>query len=369
MFNSKGQKQLFFWTIELLALGALLLVISRLTLIIEPIQIFISTVFLPLVIAGFFYYILNPVVELLMRLDFGKFRLTRKPAVVITFLAAILVVAGGLVSFIPTLIEQVVNLVSALPGVVDNLRPTIERIVESEAVSQLNVDKQFDSLQSDISSYITGFLTGTAGTISSLISTVTSVTINAVTIPVILFYMLMDGPRLGPAIYRVVNGEHRPKVRELLGKMHVTIQNYIAGQAIEVMFVGVGMAIGFLLIDLPSALLLGVIAGITNMIPYIGPWIGMLPALFIALSEGVEKAILVIVVVVIVQQIDGNILYPKVIGNKLHIHPLTIIILLLAAGNIWGIAGMILAVPIYAVVRTVVQYGWQLRQITRQQKL
>ena len=123
-------------------------------------------------------------------------------------------------------------------------------------------------------------------------------------------------------------------------------------------------SIGYFIIGQPLAIVLGLIAGITNMIPYIGPYIGIAPALLVALTVAPEKIIWVIVVVIVVQQIDGNIIYPNIIGKTLNIHPLTIIILLLAAGNIAGIAGMILCIPFYAVVKTIANYFfsiWKLR--------
>ena len=102
--------------------------------------------------------------------------------------------------------------------------------------------------------------------------------------------------------------------------------------------------------------MIGIFAGITNMIPYIGPYIGLLPALILALSNSVRQTILVIIVCVVVQQIDGNLIYPNVIGKSLDIHPLTIIIILLVAGNLAGLLGMLLAVPVYAVIKVIVIY-------------
>lgn len=101
-------------------------------------------------------------------------------------------------------------------------------------------------------------------------------------------------------------------------------------------------------------------AGITNIIPYLGPYIGLVPAIFIALSMSFKEVILVIVVCVVVQQIDGNLVYPNVIGKSLDIHPLTIIMILLAAGNIAGLLGMILAIPLYAVSKVVVTYVYDI---------
>ena len=104
--------------------------------------------------------------------------------------------------------------------------------------------------------------------------------------------------------------------------MSQTLSSYISGQAIECLFVAIATSIGYLIIGQPLAVVLGVVAGIANMIPYVGPYIGITPSLMVSIAVAPEKIIWVIVVVVIVQQIDGNIIYPNIIGKTLQIHPL-----------------------------------------------
>ena len=127
--------------------------------------------------------------------------------------------------------------------------------------------------------------------------------------------------------------------------------------------------IGFLIIHLPYALLLGLIIAVTNIIPYLGPFIGAAPAVIVGFLDSPSKALLAVIIVVIVQQIDGNIMSPLIIGKRLDMHPLTIIVLLLVAGNLAGVLGMILAVPVYAVVKTVVINVYRLWQLRKAAKL
>ncbi len=126
---------------------------------------------------------------------------------------------------------------------------------------------------------------------------------------------------------------------DLLNKMSHTLSRYIGGQMIEILFVGTFTSIGFSLVGEKYALLLGIFAGMCNIIPYVGPYIGVLPALIVAIESGLTQVILVLVVTIVVQQVDGNFIYPNVIGRTLNIHPLTIIIILLVAGNIAGLFG------------------------------
>ena len=193
-----------------------------------------------------------------------------------------------------------------------------------------------------------------------MIGAVTIITMTIVTVPFVIFYMLKDGPKLLPNIKRMLPDKQADVIGDLLVKMSDTIAKYISGQVIECLFVGTFSAIGYGLVGIPYALLIGMFAGITNIIPYLGPYIGLVPAIFIALSMSFKEVILVIVVCVVVQQIDGNLVYPNVIGKTLDIHPLTIIMILLAAGNIAGLLGMILAIPLYAVSKVVVTYVYDI---------
>ncbi|MFZ2591437.1 MAG: AI-2E family transporter, partial [Leuconostoc citreum] len=179
------------------------------------------------------------------------------------------------------------------------------------------------------------------------------------------FYMLSDSERFVPAIKKMFPARHAEKISELMAKMDRTIEKYISGQAIEMGFVGLSMTIGYFIIGQPYAWLLGVIAGITNIVPYIGPWIGVVPSLIVASTQSWKQVIFVLIVMTVVQQLDGNFIYPNVIGKSLAIHPLTIVFLLMVAGNLWGIVGMILIVPVYAVLRVIVKFGFELFSLTK----
>jgi predicted PurR-regulated permease PerM len=180
--------------------------------------------------------------------------------------------------------------------------------------------------------------------------------------------MLKDGHKMIPAIQKYFPEKHKGEMVGLLKKMSETIEKYISGQMIECLFVGVGTSLGYMIIGVDYAFLFGVIAGLTNMIPYIGPYIGLAPAVIVTVFADPWKAVFACIVVLIVQQIDGNIIYPNVIGKSLDIHPLTIIIILLVAGNLAGLLGMILGVPFYAVCKTIFVYVFDMVQLSKSGK-
>ncbi|MFT9415977.1 AI-2E family transporter [Leuconostoc falkenbergense] len=365
MFPNLKYKNLFFWTIELLALSALIWIVSRFDFLMQPISVFISTVFVPLIVAGFLYYVLKPILTLLEKITIKNHKMPHQLAVIITFVLFLTVIGGALILLVPTLVREMTNLINALPGFAKTVQSYVNDTLQSKWFYSLHLSIDVDEVKSAVGKYAASFLTITAGTLGNVISTITSVTINLVTIPVVLFYMLSDGNRLLPALQRLFPDRFADNVADLTNKMDHTIEKYISGQAIEMLFVGVAMAIGYLIIGQPYAWLLGVIAGITNIVPYVGPWIGVIPSLIVAGTQSWKQMILVLVVMTVVQQLDGNFIYPNVIGKSLQIHPLTIMILLMVAGNLKGIVGMILVVPVYAVLRTVIKFGTQMRELTK----
>ncbi|MBZ6008853.1 AI-2E family transporter [Leuconostoc gelidum subsp. aenigmaticum] len=369
MFPNMKLKKLFFWTLELLAGAVLILIVSGFDFLMRPISVFISTVFVPLLVAGFLYYVLKPILKLVKKIKiFGK-SMPHQFAVIITFVLFLAVIATALIVLVPTLIREITNLITAMPSFAQDMQRFTTETINSRWFENLHLSVNADQMRSAVGQYAASFLNITAGTLGTVVSTVTSVTINLVTIPVVLFYMLSDGERLVPAIKKAFPDRHAQKISELTTKMDNTIEKYISGQAIEMLFVGVTMAIGYLIIGQPYAWLLAVVAGITNIVPYIGPWIGVIPALIVASTQSWKQMIFVFIVMTVVQQLDGNFIYPNVIGKSLAIHPLTIMLLLMVAGNLWGIVGMIVIVPVYAVLRVIISFVLELFALTKSKEI
>lgn len=355
--------RLLFWSLELLIVATLIWVCTRISFLFSPLGIFLSTVFTPLLLSGILFYLLNPIVRLLERVHWRRFRFNRTGAVAVVFLLLLAVIAYGVAWVMPRLVSQITTLVGNIPDFAKTSEAVVRKAANHPWLRQIDFSKYLTQLQAAFSKYAEGFMNGLTSGIGNVIGTVTSVTVTAVTVPVMLFYMLKDGTKFMPALRKWLPQRHADQTIELLQRMNKTISRYIGGQVIECLFVGTFTAIGYVLIGEKYALLLGVFAGLCNLIPYVGPYIGILPAVIVAFTISTNMLIYVVIVVVVVQQIDGNLVYPNIIGRTLQIHPLTIIIILLAAGNIAGLLGMILAVPLYAVVKTVVQYLYSIWQL------
>lgn len=364
MLNKARHSSLLFWSIEILTVVLIVWICTKINFIFKPIGTFISAVFVPILVAGFLFYMLNPIVKLFMKVHYKRFKITRTWAALLVIVLLIGIIALGIISLIPQLTKQISQLVTSVPHIATQSQKVITQYISrSNFLKNSDVSGYLKGLEGSLSSWAQSFIGSLSSSLGSVIGTITDVTVTAITVPVILFYMLRDGEKLIPAIRKFLPNSRQDRIIDLLYKMGDTISQYISGQIIECLFVGVFTSIGYIAIGIPFGLLLGIIAGLCNIIPYVGPYIGITPALIVGLIMVPNKIIWIIVVVIIVQQIDGNIIYPNIIGRSLKIHPLTIIILLLAAGHIAGIPGMILAIPFYAVLRTVIQYIWNIFQL------
>lgn len=364
MFDKLRQSNLLFWSIECLVIATLIFVFTKINFIFSPIGTFFTTLFAPILVAGFLFYLLNPLVSLLM-----KTGISRNLAIALVFLFLVGVIALLIGAVIPNLIEQLANLAETLPGFVKRIEKLADELMKQPALQQIDFEAYLDKMDISAADIVKRIVNGVSSSFGSIVSKVANVVIVAVTAPFILFYMLKDGHKLVPAIQRYLPAKHTEEVSDLLHKMSQTISRYISGQAIECLFVATATIIGYWLIGVEYAFLFGCIAGITNMIPYLGPYLGLAPAVLVTVFSSPFKAVLACVVVLIVQQLDGNVIYPNVIGKSLDIHPLTIIIILLVAGNIAGLLGMILGVPLYAVCKTIVIYVYDILHLDDKEKV
>lgn len=361
-----NKRNLLFWSLELLVVVALIWVCTKIDFVFRPFIVFISVVFVPLIISLFLYYMLSPILKLLLKIKIGKYKMPRGLASIIIVLALIAIILSVFAAIIPSMVHELNQLVKWLPSAAKSTQHLFDQISHHPWLKNIDFDSYYQQANKQLVRYaqsVLGHLTSSAG---AVIGTVTSTVVVAITVPVMLFYMLKDGNKFVPSIERFFSEKHAKEISKLLRQMNNTLSSYIAGQAIECIFVAVATTIGYLIIHQPLAIGLGIVAGLTNMIPYVGPYIGITPALMVAIAMAPDKIIWVIVVVVIVQQIDGNIIYPNIIGRTMQIHPLTIIMLLLAAGNIAGIPGMILCIPFYAVVKTIFNYVWSIYKLEKE---
>lgn len=370
MFERIRETKIMFWSLELLIVTGLVWGCTKVNFLFAPIGTFFSTIFIPILIAGVLFYMLNPVVMKLEKIKIGNFRFSHNGAVAVVFILLILFFVGILAWIIPKLVYQIGNLVTNIPNFVDVIEREFndwnQQLGHVVWLKNVDYESYAQQFQTGLSGYANTIVSGLTASLGTIFGMATSMIVVAITVPIMLFYMLKDGQKLKPAIKRILPQKHAEQTMDLLSQMSNTISSYISGQLIEVLFVMVFTSMGFALVGEKYALLLGIFAGMCNIIPYVGPYIGVLPALIVAAKSGLMQVVLIIIVTVIVQQIDGNFIFPNIIGRSLSIHPLTIIIILLAAGKIAGLMGMILGVPLYAVVKVIIEFIYNFVNLSEQ---
>ena len=363
MFDRFKRSKLMFWSVELLVIATLILVGTQISFIFKPIGTMFTTMFSPILISGFLFYCFKPIVTFLEKKGVSK---TWGATIVLLLLVGIVVVSIS--SIIPSLVKQIAALLKSAPTFIKEVESWANEMSHHPMLQNIDFQSYLDKWNISIGNIVQTTINGVSSSIGSFVSSIAGIVMLIVTVPFILFYMLKDGHKMIPAIQKYFPEKHKGEMVGLLKKMSETIEKYISGQMIECLFVGVGTSLGYMIIGVDYAFLFGVIAGLTNMIPYIGPYIGLAPAVIVTVFADPWKAVFACIVVLIVQQIDGNIIYPNVIGKSLDIHPLTIIIILLVAGNLAGLLGMILGVPFYAVCKTIFVYVFDMVQLSKSGK-
>ncbi|MBD2846964.1 AI-2E family transporter [Paenibacillus sp. IB182496] len=319
---------------------------SRVDFIFRPIRVAIDILTMPLLFTVFFYYLLRPLVGML-----GRFKL-KKPLAILMLYAAL---AGLFTLFFflvwPTLRQQTIDFANSLPGVVLDVREQLLRLQDNELVR--NVDLRDSDLTSRLSDYVSDLVDTVSTYISSAVSFFTTLVIVVSTVPILLYYMLKEDKSAYRSLMRHLPSPYKREVRDTLLQIDRILSEFILGRVILCFLLGVMIYAGFLIIDLPYSLLLALLLAVLNLIPYIGQFIGMIPALTIAFIDSPTSIIWVLLIVNIAQQIEGNLLSPHIYGRKLDIHPMMTIVLLLIAGSIGGIIGIMIAIPVYLIGKVI----------------
>lgn len=351
----------FRFAVWLLIVFVILLVASKLTFILSPIGVLFTSLAAPLIISGLLYYLLRPLVRGLVR-----FKIPKVIAILIIYLFAIGFFVFLAFWFGPMLYSQFLSLVNGMPGLINQLSYQLNNFQNSELFTKLNLNGiSYMDFTTRFSKNLSSMATSVGNNVLNIIQSVTGTVLIIVTVPFILFYLLKDGERMSHGIMKLIPAEHREKARVILTDMDQALSGYIQGQMIVLLFDFVFIYIWYLIIGLNYSLVLALVILFTNVIPFIGSFIATVPAVIVAFIQNPILAVYVIVGVTVVQQIEGNVISPLVMGRKLDVHPLTIICLLLVAGNLAGIIGMLLAIPVYAVCKVIVTRVYQLIQLRR----
>ncbi|MDN4495200.1 AI-2E family transporter [Ureibacillus aquaedulcis] len=321
--------------------------------IFNPFYIIIKTIFIPLLLGGVLYYISEPLQRFMEKKGAPRWG---SILTIVLLLAGI--VTGILLMIGKPISEQVNNLVENAPYIEDKIMDAADIVWDNKEILPPQVETFVDSVSSSIQSVM---MTGGKYIVSFVSGTVTA-TFTLILVPFFFIYMLKDHEKFAPNIYNIFAGERRTWVKETLADIDNVLRNYVQGQVLISLILASMMYIGYLIIQLDYALLLALFAFFMNMIPFIGPWISLAPALVIAVIQDPILVVWVAVITLVAQQLESNLITPNIMGKSLDVHPLTVITIVLAAGNIGGFLFIIIAIPTYAVIKAVVKNIYEERK-------
>jgi predicted PurR-regulated permease PerM len=326
----------------------------------------------PLILAGAIVFLLNPVVTRLQRRH-----IPRALGTAFSYLGVAAVVTIVVLLVAPLATEQYDDLAAEWPELRQDLQDSIDDLSErseednwpiqiptyDELEAQFTGDESVDANgDGDISAEERqDRFADQLDTARELALRVFHVGIIFVLAPIIAFYLLVDLPHLRETARSLVPVRARGDVMVVSRRLGHAIGGYFRGQLAVAFVVGTMASIGMAIIDLPFWLIVGMVAGLFNMIPLIGPWVGAVPGIIIALTTGggLSKAIWVAVVMAIVQQIDNHFISPIVMQRAVKLHPAVVMLALLAGGTLGGFFGLLLAVPATAVLKILVGHAWR----------
>jgi predicted PurR-regulated permease PerM len=337
----------------------LILLISQTNFIFSPLLKYIGAVALPLIGAGILYYLTKPVMHFL-----EKLKVPRVLSIILVFLLLILIVFFIVTYIAPIAEKQFTNLVDNIPVMVKGVQDLISYWQENQTAIPQEVNEAIDKFTHNLQSHIENLMSYLFGFISQLISFIAAV----VLVPFFLFFMLKDGEKLAPYVTQIFEKKKADNIRRLLHKIDVVLTAYIQGQMIVSFCVGILLFIGYLILGLKYSLTLALFAMLMNVIPFLGPFIAVIPALIVGAFQSPMMIIWVAIVTLIAQQIESNLISPNVMGKVLDLHPLTVITVILAAGSIAGFVGILFAVPFYAVIKTIIVHAYKTYQESKDDK-
>ncbi len=313
-----------------------------------PIISVLFIILLPFFIGAFISYLLHPIVEALHQKGM-------KRGVSVTLIYVLFFGGMGFSIYkgVPMIFNQIQELSASVPSLIEQYKRWMEQLERQTSNWPFDIQERIEQgmyvLERQINEFADNMMNYTMKIFDFLIL--------FALIPFIAFYMLKDYDELKKMIWYMTPKKWRIQGRAFLRDVDTSLGGYIRGQLLLCAAIGVVATLLFWIFGMRYPLVLGITIGITNVIPYFGPIIGAIPALIIAATISVKMVITVIIIVLVLQFIEGNILSPLIVGKSLHMHPLLIMLALLAGEEVGGIVGMILSIPILAVLKVVMLHA------------
>ena len=346
------KSKLMFWTSEVLLLTIIFFIWRQMGDMITPVVSVINTILIPFVMGGFLYYITNPLVTLLEK----KLKINRIFGILITLFLLFGLVTVGVIYLLPILINQLSSLINSTQNLYWEIQSFVNQLSKNPLFKSLNIQSTIQQLNLSYVDILQNILNSVTNSLGSVVSAVINTLMILIMTPIFLVYFLMDGHKLLPMLERTILKRDKLNISSLLTNLNATVARYISGISIDALLIGTLAYIGYSVIGLKYALVFAIFSALANLIPYVGPSIGLIPMLITYFFTDPHKMLAALIYMLIIQQIDGNIRYPRIVGSVMKVHPITIMVLLLLSSNIYGIMGMIVAIPTYSILKEIVKF-------------
>lgn len=319
---------------------------------------FLRTVLTPFLIAFFLAYLLDPAIDAL-----EKIKIPRMVGIIFFLLLLVLLLALLVLILYPIIKLQLDNLIEHIPDYIKTIRGWVEPLIGR--ISRQNPErtrlvleegmKRLGDVPTQLLKAITNFVWGSLSSLFNLIILL----LNLLIIPVATVYLLKDIDKIKEGLQAYIPLSLKDQVIGVLKEIDGVLNGFIRGQLLVALILAGLYSLGLTLCQVPMGLLIGVIAGMLAIIPYLGLIIGILPALLLSFLQyrTWEPILLVLAVFAVVQVLEGTIITPRIVGNKIGLHPVVVMIVVLLGGTFFGFFGILLAVPVGAVTNVFVKLG------------
>lgn len=316
--------------------------------------------FKSLIFASVIIYLLNPLVKIIQ----DKFRLNHTTSVLLTYLIVFLVIGLFIMLIVPGISESINSLINNIPNP-DKINHIVNRLLVSDlgVIQSAEVNDIISSLQETLLTFSSNLFNYSRQIISSVSGILSNIALLFISF-FMAFYALKDSEGMGYKLEKFIRtfftdsaAEFIIKVAKLTDK---SVKKYLLGKLYTCIILGISVSISITIINLvtplniPYSPLVGLIIGVTNLIPYIGPFIGTVPCIIFALFSGFWEAIALFIIIMVMQQIDNVLISPRILGNTLGLKPFWIVASVAIGGSLFGAIGMILAIPFASVIQTLV---------------
>lgn len=305
----------------------------------------VREVLMPFFLGGILAYLLyRPVVY------FENKGLKRVWAILLIYVLLLLMAAALLSFALPGMIRELSELAQAIPRYAREAQQMVDQVQTMDMPDRLGeiINQNIAQVNEYVYQALSGFVTGLYNMLGKVLALVFS--------PILAFYILNDWQKIQTSFLTLFSPRSRRDVNALFIQMDEVLIEFLKGHLMVAAFVGVMIGLAAALLGVRFPLLLGILSGITNLIPFFGAFLGGIPAVAVALSQSWQSALYMTLAIVIVQQVESNLITPKIIGDKLGIHPLVIVFALLAGGKLLGIWGMLVAVPAAALLKVLISW-------------